>query len=82
MPRSSYDRAAPKRAANLTVNSDLLARARALNINLSQTLETSLSERVREAQRERWLAENREALEVYNRRIGKSGVFSDGLRRF
>ncbi|HLE91370.1 MAG TPA: type II toxin-antitoxin system CcdA family antitoxin [Anaerolineales bacterium] len=29
-----------------------------------------------------WLAENRTALEEYNRRIELSGVFSEGLRRY
>jgi antitoxin CcdA len=29
-----------------------------------------------------WLADNRNALEAYNRRIELDGVFSDGLRRF
>lgn len=31
---------------------------------------------------EQWLAENRDALDAYNRRITEQGVFSDGLRRF
>lgn len=33
-------------------------------------------------QRRNWLAENRDAIEAYNGRIEKYGVFSDGLRRF
>ena len=39
-----YDTAAPKKAANLSVNSDLLRRTRELNINLSATLERALKE--------------------------------------
>ena len=73
---------APKKSANLSVNADLLQQAKQLNINLSQTLERHLAEVVREAHRTRWLRENREALEGYNRRVELSGVFSDGLRRF
>lgn len=34
------------------------------------------------ARREQWLAENRSALEEYNRRIEARGTFSDGIRRF
>lgn len=30
----------------------------------------------------RWLEENGEAMETYNRRIEEEGVFSDDLRRF
>ncbi len=64
-----YDVEAPKKSANLSVNSDLLRAARALKINLSQLLEVRLAEVVRQAQAERWLTENRAALEHYNERI-------------
>jgi len=33
-------------------------------------------------QRGQWLAENKGALDEYNRRIESRGTFSDGLRRF
>lgn len=82
MSHGIYDLAAPKRAANLSVNTDLLRKARALGINLSQVLEESLAERVRAGERERWLESNREALAAYNRRIERAGAFSDGLRSF
>lgn len=77
-----YDQSAPKKAANLSVNSDLLRQAKELKINLSQALEERLAELVRQRRRQQWLAENREALDSYNRRIESQGVFSDGLRRF
>lgn len=73
---------APKKPTNLTINSDLLQKARKHHINLSQTLELRLAELIREEKRRQWLEENREAIEVYNRRIEANGVFSDGLRRF
>ena len=73
---------APKKSANLSINADLLQRAKQLNINLSQTLEQHLSEIVRQAQRSQWRAENKGALDEYNRRIESRGTFSDGLRRF
>ncbi len=37
-----YDSEAPKKATNLSLNSDLLKRSRELNINLSATLEQAL----------------------------------------
>ena len=77
-----FNPAAPKKSANLSINADLLQQAKQLNINLSQTLEQQLVELVRQAQQKQWLAENQNALEEYNRRIEKHGVFSDGLRRF
>lgn len=73
---------APKRAANLSINEDLLARAREMNINLSATLEQALNEALRQKQREHWLAENREAMAAYNAHVEKHGVFSEGLRSF
>ncbi len=44
-----YDDKAPKKAANLSVNSDLLMRSKALNINLSSTLEQALKLKLAEA---------------------------------
>lgn len=82
MGNLSFNPVGPKKSANLSINAELLQQAKQLNINLSQTLELHLSEIVRQARREQWLAENRGALDEYNRRIEAHGVFSDGLRRF
>ncbi len=73
---------ASKKPVNLSVNGDLLAAARALNINLSATLEAALADAVQQARRERWLAENQTAISAYNERVDSDGVFSDGLRKF
>jgi antitoxin CcdA len=79
---AAYDATAPKKAANLSVNSDLLEQAKAFNINLSRTLEQGLEEQIRAEKRKRWLEENREAIEAYNRHIEEHGVFSEGMRTF
>ncbi len=73
---------APKRPANVSINEDLLRVAKEMKVNLSRTLETSLIEIVRARQRESWLEENRAAIDAYNERVARKGVFSDGLRRF
>ncbi|WP_416234553.1 type II toxin-antitoxin system CcdA family antitoxin [Marinobacter lipolyticus] len=39
-----YNSAAPKKAVNLSINSDLLRKTRELNINLSASLERALKE--------------------------------------
>lgn len=49
---------------------------------LSHLVENGLIEPMRQTERKRWLENNREALDDYNRRIEKHGVFSDDLRRF
>ncbi len=71
-----------RRATNVSISTELIEQARQLGINLSQTLEERLSELVREAGAKAWLAENRKAIDAYNERIDKQGVFSDGLRRY
>lgn len=78
----TYNSQAPKRSANLSVNEDLLSKAREMEINLSATLEQALVEALRKKQREQWLAENRDAMQAYNEHVDKHGVFSDGLRSF
>ena len=73
---------APKKPTNVSINSDLLEKAKALNINLSATLEAALAEQLRTEQRNQWKAENAKAIEAYNRFVEDNGVFSDGLRKF
>ena len=77
-----YDSDAPRKPANLSINADLLRRARALKINLSATLERALVDELRKQQRERWLEENKEAIAAYNADVQKHGVFSDDIRTF
>jgi antitoxin CcdA len=77
-----FDPAAPKRPTNVSINSDLLAKARAAGLNLSATLEQALIDQLRKRQRGKWLAENRGAIEAYNDKVERTGVFSDGLRSF
>jgi len=77
-----YESKAPKKSANLSINSDLLRQAKALRINLSMALEQKLEEMLRDAKQKKWIEENREALEAFNNRIEEKGVFSDGKRTF
>ena len=77
-----FNPSAPKKPANLSVNSDLLRQAKSLRINLSQALEAQLALMVREQKCRQWQEENSEAIDTYNRRIEEHGVFSDGVRNF
>ncbi|MFC3714919.1 type II toxin-antitoxin system CcdA family antitoxin [Luteimonas soli] len=70
-----------KRATNVSVNQGLLEDAKALDINLSATLEKALEAEVRARKREQWLEENREAIAAYNARIERDGVFSPMFRK-
>lgn len=73
---------APKRATNLSVNSDLLRQARELDINLSAAFEETLSALVVEKKQQAWLEQNKHAIEVYNQQVETNGVFGDTLRTF
>ncbi len=72
---------AAKRAANLSVNAELLDEAKALGINLSVTLEKALTEAVRAKKRAQWLEENHEAIAAYNAWVDEHGVFSPMFRK-
>lgn len=79
---TAFDRHAPKKPTNVSINRDLLARAKAMNINLSATLEAALAERVSARLREAWKEDNKSAIEAYNEIVSEKGTFSDDLRRF
>lgn len=69
-----------RKATNLSIDADLLEEARALGINLSRTLEERLVELVKAERIRRWQAENREAIDAYNRYIEENGIFGEEFR--
>ncbi len=77
-----FDKDAPKKATNLSLNSDLLKRCRALNINLSATLEQALNEKLALTTAEKWADENKNAIKAYNSFIEENGCFGDEYRKF
>lgn len=79
---SAYNTLAPKKAANLSINADLLTKAKQMDINLSATLEQALIDALKKKLRDQWLAENQAAIEAYNEHVEEHGVFSDELRTF
>jgi antitoxin CcdA len=80
--RKFYDTNAPKKPANLSINSDLLNEAKLLKINLSATLEAALLNELKAARRDLWLAENKEAIDVCNKLAELHGLFGDKRRVF
>ncbi len=77
-----YNQNAPKKATNLSVNSDLLQQAKGLGINLSQVFEDRLAEIVKEHRRQQWLRQHGKDLEGYGEFLERGGLFSDAVRRF
>lgn len=77
-----FNKAAPKKATNLSINSSLLAKAKSLKLNLSATLERALEAEVRQSKRQEWLAENKQAIQNCNKLVESSGLFADKHRGF
>lgn len=77
-----YDETATKKPTNLSVNSDLLSKARKQKINLSSTLELALESELRKTERENWLKDNKRAIESLNTLVEQNGLFSDKFRNF
>ena len=69
-------------ATNLTARADLVRAARELDLNLSEIFERAMVEAVRRKRGEDWLASNREAIDSYNEKVERQGVFSDPWRKF
>ena len=77
-----YNLEAPKKPTNLSLNSDLLKKAKALNINLSATLEQALKSKLAEREAEKWAQDNKRAIKVYNEFVEENGLFSEEQRNF
>jgi antitoxin CcdA len=71
-----------RRPTNVTLPVELVAEAKALNINVSQACESGLAHSVAEARRARWLEDNKEAIEAYNDMVERDGLPLDEFRQF
>ncbi len=70
-----------KRATNLTLSGSVLDAARELGINISQTVDTLLAQEVRRLSVARWVAENQQTVDAYNRRVDERGLWNNDLRK-
>ena len=80
--KTIYDTSAPKKPTNVSINSELLRKAKEFDINLSATLEQALAEKVRQKQQELWLSANKSAIDDYNQYTEQNTSLSDSLRSF
>ena len=69
-----YFENAPKRATNLSLNSKVLEAARAMGMNISQTVDTLLADEVKRRYWTKWNDDNKEAIDHYNARIESEGL--------
>lgn len=77
---ANFDVLAPKKATNISVNSDLLRQAKELGVNVSALTERSLAAHVRELKTALWQAENAQAIASYNAMIAKDGLWLNPAR--
>ena len=77
-----FDANAPKKATNLSINSDLLIKSRSMHINLSATLEQALSQELAKREAQKWKDEHKAAIKAYNEFVEEHGCFGDEFRTF
>ena len=71
-----------RKATNITIESALLAEAKELHINLSQAAEAGVAKAVADVRAKLWLAENKEALDDWNRYVEENGLPLEKYRSF
>jgi antitoxin CcdA len=71
-----------KRAANLTLSTEVLAEAKALGINISKACDLHLRELVRKEKEARWKAEHADFIQAYNQTIAEESLPLDAWRTF
>jgi antitoxin CcdA len=67
---------------NVTLDASLVAEARELGVNISQASAAGLERAVANARAERWLEENRSALQASNAYVEAHGLPLKSMRRF
>jgi antitoxin CcdA len=82
MPKRMTLEARIRRPTNITLPDELVAEAKALQVNVSQACESGLARSVAEARRARWLEENAQAIEDHNAMIERDGLILDEFRQF
>jgi antitoxin CcdA len=80
--RDTAARRVRKAPTNLSLRADLVQRAKALGLNLSEVVESALEQAIIAAEQARWLAENENAIDYYNSFVEKHGVFGEEFREF
>jgi antitoxin CcdA len=73
---------AHKKPTNVSLPADLVDEAKRLGINMSQACEAGLFAEVRNAQKEEWKRENREAIESWNKWVAENGLPLAEYRQF
>jgi antitoxin CcdA len=79
---AEHHSASSKRAANLTLSTEVLADAKALGINISKACDLHLRELVRKEKEARWKAEHADFIQAYNQTVAEESLPLDAWRTF
>jgi antitoxin CcdA len=71
-----------RKPVNLSIDVELMAKARALGVNVSKVSEAALGAELTRIQNERWREENREAMLAWNAWIEEKGLPLAEYRKF
>ena len=71
-----------KRAANLTLSTDVLDAAKQLNLNISKLCDAYLQNYVKQEQARRWREEHAAFVAVYNETVAAEGLPLDEWKTF
>lgn len=82
MARVREDRTPFRRPTNLSLDARLVEEAKELGINLSRASEEGLAREIKAELERRFLDENREAFEEYNRYVAEHGLPLEDDRLF
>ena len=63
-----------RKSVNLSIDSELVANAKAMGINLSQTCEVALGAALKKEREEQWIKENWDAIQSTNAWVEKNGL--------
>lgn len=70
-----YNKNAKKKATNISINSDLLKKAKQYKINISANIDKTLETLIYEYEKGNWEEQNRVAIDYYNKKVKKEGLF-------
>lgn len=83
MASSAHRRTAkPRRATNVSLPADLIDEAKRLDINISKACQQGLEQQVSKSRAERWIEENREAIDYWNVWVEENGLPLARYRQF
>ena len=75
-----HDPSAPRRPTNLSLNADLVAKARAAKLNLSAIAEEAIGKALAQAAADRFREEIARSVAEYHRYLDTYGSFADAVR--